>query len=409
MDDTKGGVSFPARPPRQKPEDRPLSAATARLYDNWGARLDAKNPFYTAFYYSRLSGLDRHDRGSVSRRDPSKVLKIGDRYHVWYTRRMTRVPPVGMDRFEEADDETPAVDWDMADICHATSRNGFDWEEQGIAVPRAPQGNYGDRSLSTPDVLAWGGRFWLYYQCFTTRWRKHDCVSVSAAWADSPDGPWTRLERPVLAPGGLDDWDGCATHDPYPLVYRGRIWLYYKGEAADKSPGNILRAQGVAMADHPAGPFVKSALNPVSNSGHETMLWPWRDGIAALLSLDGPEKNTVQYAADGLNFEPRASVTMPPVAPGPFCPDAFADNGDGQGIRWGLSQVTSRGGGPDQDCFLVRFDCNLSDAASPEYQRSNFRYQADTWLQQTLALSPERKARILDRQAEVDRQTISGT
>ena len=32
---------------------------------------------------------------SVSRRDPSKVLKIGDTYYVWYTRRRTKYMPVG--------------------------------------------------------------------------------------------------------------------------------------------------------------------------------------------------------------------------------------------------------------------------------------------------------------------------
>lgn len=408
MKETPASGSFPARLPREKPAGRPLSAATARFYELWDAKQDEDNLFYTTFHYSRVEGIDRGDRGSVSRRDPSKVLKIGDRYHVWYTRRMTNGPPLGADRHEEADDETPAVDWDMADICHATSVNGFDWEEQGVAVPRAPQGSYGDRSLSTPDVLAWRGKFWLYYQCFTTRWRKSDCVSVSAAWAESPWGPWTRLDRPVLARGGPDDWDGCAIHDPFPLVYKGRIWLYYKGAPVDKSPGNLLRAQGVAMADHPAGPFVKSPLNPVTNSGHETMLWPWRGGIAALLSLDGPEKDTVQFAEDGLNFMPKAHVTMPPVAPGPFCPDAFADNGDGQGIRWGLSHVNPQGGGPDQNCFLMRFDCNLSDAENPTFQSSNVRYHEETWLQRVKALPAAWKARILEQQDEIDRQTILG-
>ena len=180
MDETQHTDSFRARLQAEKPADRPLSAATARLYDLWHLQQDSINPFYTSFHYSPVTGIGRDDSTSLSlsRRDPSKVLKIGDRYHVWYTRRQTRVPPVGYDRPEAADEVTPAVDWDMADICHATSTNGFDWEEQGVAVPRAPRGSYGDRSLSTPDVLAWGGKFWLYYQCFTTRWRKNDCVSA---------------------------------------------------------------------------------------------------------------------------------------------------------------------------------------------------------------------------------------
>ena len=164
----------------------------------------------------------------------------------------------------------------------------------------------------------------------------------------------------MIEQGAPGEWDSCAIHDPYPLLYQGKVWVYYKGAPTDKSRGNLLRAQGVAMADKPEGPYIKSELNPISNSGHETMLWPWKGGIASLLILDGPEKNTVQFAPDGLNFEPKALVTLPPVAPGPFCPGAFADNGDGRGVTWGLSHINPLGGGPDQGCYIIRFDCDLS-------------------------------------------------
>jgi len=50
----------------------------------------------------------------------------------------------------------------------------------------------------------------------------------------------------------------------------------------------------------------------------------------------------------------KALVVQPPVAAGPFCPDAFADNGDGRGICWGLSHIVGFGNG-----FLLRFDCDL--------------------------------------------------
>ena len=30
--------------------------------------------------------------------------------------------------------------------------------------------------------------------------------------------------------GAEGDWDSSAIHDPYPLVYKGQIWLYYKGQ-----------------------------------------------------------------------------------------------------------------------------------------------------------------------------------
>ena len=86
--------------------------------------------------------------------------------------RKTTVNPIGRDKIDSADDVTPLVDWDLADICYATSKDGFNWVEQGVAVSRAPKGTYGDRSLSTPDILAYKGKYYLYYQCFTTMWRE---------------------------------------------------------------------------------------------------------------------------------------------------------------------------------------------------------------------------------------------
>lgn len=407
-DANKPKSAFPGMLPQEKPSDRPLSAATQRVYDMWTPKQDLGNPFYTNFRYSRVTGIGKDQSElSVSRRDPSKVLKIGDTYYVWYTLRRTRHMPVGRNNIEKANDEIPVVDWDLADICYATSKDGFHWEEQGVAVPRAPKGSYGDRSLSTPDVLVFGGRYYLYYQTFTTMWRQNDCVNVSMALADSPDGPWTRLDRPVILQGESGEWDSCAIHDPYPLVYRDQIWVYYKGSPADKSPGSLRLAQGLAIADHPEGPYVKSPLNPVTNSGHETMLWPYEGGIAALLIQDGPEKDTVQFAPDGLNFEPKAHVQLSPHAPGPFCPDAFADNGDGRGVTWGLSHIIPQTGKGNKGLYIVRFDCDLSrDSERHEFKRSNIHWHEDTWFQPAARLPDAWRARILAEQTECDKPTI---
>ncbi len=408
--ESKPTSAFPGFLPKEKPTDRPLSAAMHRLYDMWTPGQDPGNPFYTTFRYSPVTGIGIDDTAlSVSRRDPSKVLKIGETYYVWYTRRRSKYMPVGRFNIDKANDEIPVVDWDLADICYATSKDGFNWEEQGVAVARAPKGNYGDRSLSTPDILVFDGRYYLYYQTFTTMWRENDCVNVSVAWSESPDGPWTRLDRPVIPQGAPGEWDSCAIHDPYPLIYKGRVWLYYKGSPADKSPGNLLRAQGVAIADHPEGPFVKSELNPVSNSGHETMLWPYEGGIAALLIQDGPEKDTVQFAPDGLNFEPKAHVQLSPHAPGPFCPDAFADNGDGRGITWGLSHIIPQTPNTNKGLYIVRFDCALSrDADRPEFKRSNLHWHEASWFQPEVKLPEAWRQRILAEQADFDKAT-SGT
>ncbi|WP_289053737.1 hypothetical protein [Carboxylicivirga marina] len=96
------------------------------------------------------------------------------------------------------------------------------------------------------------------------------------------------------------------------------------------------------------------------NSGHETGLFPWKEGIVSMTSLNGPEMNTIQYAADGVNFEIAAITEMMPIAPGPFVPDAFADNGDGRGITWGLCHMNVGDHHGYSHCILARFDCDLS-------------------------------------------------
>lgn len=73
---------------------------------------------------------------------------------------------------------------------------------------------------------------------------------------------------------------------------------------------------GVAIADHPEGPYVKSPYNPISNSGHEICVWPYNGGIASLITTDGPEKNTIQWAPDGINFEIMSSIKDAPHAIG---------------------------------------------------------------------------------------------
>ncbi len=396
--------TFPAKIPLEKPADRSLSAAMERLYDVWNPHEDRGNELFSNFKYSRLEGFSYEN--NTSRRDPSKILKIDGTYYVWYTRRQTISPPAGP---RKATDEIPSFDWDLAEIWYATSQDGFTWQERGAAVKRLPRPQYGWRSVSTPDVLVWGGKYYLYYQGFNEiPGLQGDRAATTVAQADSPNGPWTPLGRVVVDFGAVDEWDSGAIHDPYPLVYKNRIYLYYKGSPGKGGRGGTLvRAQGVAIADHPLGPFTKSPLNPVLNSGHETCLWPWRGGIAAMVSLDGPEKNTVQFAPDGINFQMMSILQVPPIAPGPFVFDAFADNGDGRGFTWGLCHINPDGGGVAKCSILARFDCDLSlDVNRMLYKYNNLRFEENTYFQQRLRLPESMLKQIKQEQSKVDHDTI---
>jgi hypothetical protein len=73
---------------------------------------------------------------------------------------------------------------------------------------------------------------------------------------------------------------------------------------------------GVAIADQPLGPYTKSKYNPISNSGHEICVWEYNGGISSLITTDGPEKNTIQWAPDGINFEIMSHIKGAPHAIG---------------------------------------------------------------------------------------------
>lgn len=397
----KQDSAFPAKIPMTKP-DRPLSAAMHRMYDQWNPHEDHGNELYSNFKYTDLKGLERSPY--ISRRDPSKIIRIKGKYYVWYTYRNTPIP-VGP---QKATDKIPSFDWDLAEIWYATSKDGYTWEEQGPALRRPQKPQYGWRSVTTTDILIWEGKYYLYYQAFNEiPGLRSDRAAVAVASADSPDGPWTLHHKPIIDFGKEGEWDCNAIHDPYPIVFKDKIYIYYKGSPGRRTAGNIIRAQGVAMADSPMGPFKKSALNPVINSGHEASVFPWKKGVAAIVSIDGPEKNTIQYSDDGENFHVVSNIQMPPVAPGPFIADAFANKANGRGITWGLSHVNFKGSGVQNNCGLLRFDCDLSlDVNREIFKRNNLRFNIDTYLQNGVALPKYLKHKIQKEAKKIEQDTI---
>lgn len=379
--------------PRTKP-NRLLSSAMNRVYDGTYDSLEvATNELFSNFKYTPLKGLDYNGGdGTLSRRDATKIIHANGKYYVWYTHRATSVPPRDA---AEANDTIPSRDWDLAEIWYATSEDGFTWEEQGVAVPRLEKPYAGWRSVSTPDILHWKGKYYLYYQAYTNMpggpGSKGDDCPVACSVSDSPDGPWIPSNKIVIENGPEGSWDHYVIHDPYSLVYKGKIYVYYKGEMGGKPK---VRAQGLAIADHPFGPFVKHLLNPVINSGHETALFPFREGLAALVSRHGLEHNTIQYAPDGVNFEIAAISGLFPIAPGAYVPDAFKDNGDGRGITWGLCHFRNIGLAEGKShSILARFDCDLSlDVHDPEMKESDIFNHPEIYFQ--FGLSEKQRQRI---------------
>ena len=233
----------------------------------------------------------------ITRRDPTTVLKLGETYYVWYTRRATAKDrnPRNRPPYQEQNWEEPVYDWDLAEIWLATSSDGFDWQEQGRAVAPGPRDEFDGRSVFTPDILLWRGKYYLYYQAVGHPYTNRTRNVIGMSWAERPEGPWRRCPQPVLEPGAAGEWagegdsdnvrrygawDSHKVHDPFALVREGRIWLYYKGQPmgwGTRYSAGI--GWGVAMADEPAGPLREIPPQPGNQQRARDLPLPlWRRG-----------------------------------------------------------------------------------------------------------------------------------
>lgn len=259
------------------------------------------------------------------------MIKVGDDYFVWYSRSVG--PHKG---FHTGDEEAKVFPWDYCDIWYAVSKDGYRWEEKGPAVVRGERGAYDDRSVFTPEILEYEGKYYLVYQVVQHPYVNRSFESIAIAVADSPHGPFTKSKEPILTPTKDGIWEGeednrfavkkkgsfdsHKVHDPILFAFRGKFYLYYKGEPMGEElyMGGRETKWGVAIADNILGPYHRSEYNPVTNSGHETCLWQYNGGIAAFLRTDGVEKNTIQFAEDGINFEIKSVIKQGPEACGPY-------------------------------------------------------------------------------------------
>lgn len=262
---------------------------------------------------------------SVSRRDPSDVIKVGDLYYVWYSR-------------------GPVKTGYNATVWYATSPDGLNWTEKGEAVAKGPTGAWDEASVFTPNILVAEGKYWLFYTGISKKPKVKPDSKIGIAVADSPDGPWERLpNNPVLKNSeNRADFDSHLIDDACLIVRDGKYWFYYKGRQIGKKPNQTQ--MGLAIADHPGGPYIRHPENPVIPGNHEVVVWPQGTGVAAMIGGVGPKEiqHTIQYAEDGIHFTKTHNMPKTPFAGGTYRPEAFTDSNLGEAPRWGVE--IGRGG-----------------------------------------------------------------
>ena len=307
------------------------------------------------FKISELKGDLAPDK-NYTRRDPSAVISVNGKYYVWYS-------------FSHTFETQKIAPWDLNDIYFASSDDGIFWKEHGPAVKRGKEGEFDHRSVFTTEIFAHEGKYYLVYQAAKDEDGIYNRNTVGMSVADSPEGPWRKLKDPILHPTYTKHlfFDNNAVHDPCLVFYNNKFYLYYKGECNCFENGDCQRwcnpvcglqkqvKWGVAIAEHPEGPYLKSEYNPVTNTGHEVMVWPYKNGIAILQHQDGPEANSIQFAEDGVNFVPQGKVSNIPEAAGLFRTEK-SENYPHAGIQWGMGHKLMWNAGPNGWMYIYRFD-----------------------------------------------------
>lgn len=273
----------------------------------------------------------------VMRRDPSDIIKVNGLYYVWYSKGKI----------------SPGYD---ATVWYATSKDGFKWTEKAMALAKGKAGSWEGASVFTPNILVAEGRYWLFYTGTSKAYKKrfNPDSKIGIAVSDSPDGPWKRLaSNPALRNSdNREDFDSHLVDDACLITREGRYWLYYKGRQLGKGPGQTQ--MGLAIADHPQGPYVRHKANPVIPGNHEVLVWPQGNGIAAMIGTTGPKEitNSILYAEEGFHFTKTHNVTNGPWAGGVFRPEAFTQSGEGTIPEWGVEIGRAKGRLP----FIQRFE-----------------------------------------------------
>lgn len=296
-----------------------------------------------SFSYSEVTGIGIDS--VYNRRDPSDVIKVGNKYYVWYSRM-----------------DSPITPGYWATIWYATSEDeGRTWKEQSMALGLGEEGAFDSHSVFTPNILAHKGKYYMYYTAVrptpgnpdkefvgnhTT-----DFTAIGVAVSDNPDGPFKRVSNnPVIAHSEVSsDFDSYRVDDASMLVREDKIWLYYKGRCMEHGKeGPRLTEMGVAIADTPEGPFIKKGS--ILDKGHEVLIWREGKGVSCLASIS----QSINYAEDGLDFAMQYdSLKDIPKAPGLYRPHLNDGNPEVGIPGWGIAMKGRKG-----LTYLLRYEMN---------------------------------------------------
>lgn len=296
-----------------------------------------------------VSGIGK--QAGICRRDPSDVIEVDGKHYVYYTK-LTKDTPLFPSGYHGS-------------VWAAVSEDaGKTWQELGEAIPKGPPGAFDSTASFTPNILAWKGKFYLYYTAVgdafdNGRYAERNRTVIGVAFSDSPAGPWKKHPTPVLeSTRDHSRFDSYRVDDSSLMSEAGRVLMFYKGRAWQGTPGQTK--MGLATADSPLGPFQRlNQGKPVQNGGHEVLVFLQGEKFCSLTSPHGPAGSRLLVTKDPLNFSHWAARLegRAPIAPGLFRPELSGQPSIST-KRWGISMATYKG-----SPYLQRFEFEMP--ASP--------------------------------------------
>jgi hypothetical protein len=316
-------------------------------YNAWSQSTDSLVPMELrkpTFTVTQVEGIGWDPE--YNRHDASNIFMIDGKYHVYYT----RFKFGNMQNFWKA---VYLTEWNT-EIWLAVSEDGIHWTEYGNVFP-AQEGAWYALGRHAPFIVPYEGKYYMYF----TAWSGSDEQErhMGVAVADTPAGPFRALQHaPLLSPTHKPgDFDGWIIDDPCVIRREGKFWMYYKGRPLGSNNSHKDSFIGLAFADHPAGPFIRSEYGALAH-GHTGGVWPHREGVALMADNPPPDSFQLRYARDGIHFIDAGMVGQDLRDNGFYCPEALQDVEYGHGITWGLALQRDK----NKRHFLVRFDVDVS-------------------------------------------------
>ncbi len=162
-----------------------------------------------------------------------------------------------------------------SEIAHAVSDSPLGpYRFNDLALPDRGTTYWDGLCTHNPTIHKFDGKYYLYYMGNTgdkkvvgkpgrhqLNWLHRNNQRIGVAVADSPYGPWKRFDEPVLDITHDDSlaFDALMTSNPSVCqMTDGKILMVYKAVGKKFPPPNGGPVvHGVAIAEHPTGPFKK--------------------------------------------------------------------------------------------------------------------------------------------------------